>query len=521
MILYKFSYCSSDDDLPDSVVCEFAKSFKEDWIESPIFSRLLMEVEKVTYIGGRLFRSNITDEEFDITCLSHGTINMCLAEHTPKFVMRFDSLGENLYKYLWDLQLSKDIYVAGVLNPYTLAEVKDVAFAEIGLVDFDVVVKTAEGFDEYLMKWLESNPDEQFYTRSQVVDSPLKESIRLKFMGSKSNKGFSLLLKYRFTFIEGESCSGKTRFIKSISRLSCSGEYTVTVLEKLADIKSLDFNKKLAVFIDLDDKLQSISELLKSKLSDNWVFVIVGHHLTSRLKIKFDSIYRIKYLPREKVFTFDLYDVPINSNSSFDVIVTEDRGSGASLFSILGKQVIGAGGFGKVASVVKEELELGRKVLVSLDYSTAETVLYKLVELQCQYKNCLTVIVPSSAEYCILYASGDFTRYKALYDEVFTWSDSSVLQYLSKLGKRCITVETLDFMVYSLLLHSTNVIDLKSYRTLEKFNIKDIDILKLVDSEIENLKPYNSQKMQVINLYEINNLGVDCIDLNGVSTNLF
>lgn len=520
MILYKFSYCSSDDDLTDSVVSEFARGFKDDWTESPIFSKLLMDVENVTYIGSKLFRSNITGEEFDITCLSHGTINMCLAEHIPKFVMRFDSLGENLYKYLWDLQLSKDIYVAGVLNPYTLAEIKDVAFAEIGLVDFNVVVKTAEGFDKYLMKWLESNPDEQFYIRSQVVDSPLKESIGLQFWGSKNNRGFSLLLKYRFTFIEGESCSGKTRFIKLISRLSCRGEYTIIVLQKLSDIKVFDFNKKLIVFIDLDDKLQSISELLKSKLSDNWIFVIAGHHLTSRLKIKFDSIYRIKYLPKEKVFKFDLYDMPINKQIDFDTIVTEDRGSGASLFSILGKPVIGAGGFGKVVGTVSEALESGRKILAILDYSTAEMVLHKLVELQNQYSDCLAIIVPSSAEYCILYTSGNKLKYKLTYDKVFSMRDLDVLSYLSRLGKRCITVETLDLMVFSLLLHSINPIALKSHDTLKQFNISQQSILDLVNAELQNLQLREPNCIQAIEMFD-GRYFKRCLKECADSTNLF
>ena len=205
-----------------------------------------------------MFRSNVTNEEFDITCLSHGTINMCLSEHIPGFVIRFDSLGENLYKYLWDLQLSQDVYVAGVLNPYALAEVKGIAFADIGLTDFDVVVETAESFDEYLTKWMGAHPNEQYYARSSFVDEFLVESVNLHFAGSPTYRGFSLLLKYRFTFIEGESCSGKIRFIKSVANLGCSDDYETIVLPSIDEVQYLNPDKKLIVFIDLDDRLQSI-----------------------------------------------------------------------------------------------------------------------------------------------------------------------------------------------------------------------------------------------------------------------
>ena len=37
MILYKFSYCSSDEELIYNVVEEFSKKFEDHWIESPIF----------------------------------------------------------------------------------------------------------------------------------------------------------------------------------------------------------------------------------------------------------------------------------------------------------------------------------------------------------------------------------------------------------------------------------------------------------------------------------------------------
>lgn len=518
MIIYKFSYCSRSDDLTISVVDEFDEEFVDSWVESPVFSKILHDVENVAYIGDKMFKSLQTGECFDCTCLSHGAMNLALAEHIEGFVIRFDSLGENLYQYLWELQLSRDIYLAGVLNPFMLAEIKGVTFAEIGLPDFNAVVETSEGFDFYLSKWLDSNPDNQYFVRSSFANERLNTAIELKFIGECKGKvssissemvshsglknGFCLLLKYRVTFIEGESCSGKTRFIKTVNRLNCDSDLKVVVMPSIEKIQLLNPNQRLIVFIDFDDSLQSIDELLRSKVSDNWLFVIVGHHLTSRLKIRFDSIYRIKYLPREQMFYFELYSTPINSKIEYTQIVTEDKGSGAALFNLLELPVKPAGGFGKVVQSVQSCIESGSRVLAVLDYSTAEAPMHKLVELQSRYPGHLNVITPTSAEYCILFASGNSKKYELVYDKVFNMSDDDILHYLTKLGKYSITVETIDLMVFSLLLQTVDIIRLKSFNTIERFKISKDSIYDLIKSELNKMELYNPDSIQALELTE-------------------
>lgn len=97
----------------------FCELFEDAWVSNPMFSVLLNEVEHLEYAGNRQFRSVMNGDIVGIDCLSHGVMNLALAEQFPGFVVRFDSLGNNLYKYMVQFYSQMNIILIGTMNPYT------------------------------------------------------------------------------------------------------------------------------------------------------------------------------------------------------------------------------------------------------------------------------------------------------------------------------------------------------------------------------------------------------------------
>lgn len=260
----------------------FCELFEDKWINSPMFSALLNEVEHLEYIGGRKFKSMLNNDVIDIDCLSHGVMNLALAEQFPGFVVRFDSLGNNLYKYMIQFYQQMDIILIGTMNPYTAGVGSGVWFPKIFILDTDDYVGSESEFLAVLKIWLNEDDNMHYYLPASQFGVKLITPINLSWTGAtKRDFSFSLNLRYNVNLIEGTSGSGKSIFVKELYRIARSGnteklftedltcscnqnkDYKLFVARKLSDLSRLDKSERLVVVIDMDDNIHSIKDILR------------------------------------------------------------------------------------------------------------------------------------------------------------------------------------------------------------------------------------------------------------------
>lgn len=184
----------------------------------------------------------------------------------------------------------------------------------------------------------------------------------------------------------------------------------------------------------------------------------------------------------EHELVFDRY-LAINNSLVFDTVLTEDTGSGSALFSILGCEVFGCGGKDRVCEQCQKALQDGKSVLVVMDYNTVESYLLRLVQMQQEFKNRLSIITPTSSEYCVLASIGKMNVYNKMFDYISQMSDESLSKLLKSLSLKVMTIECIDLIIMSYLLNETNIAALKSYDYIKSLKIESAAVLSVVNSE--------------------------------------
>lgn len=484
-----------------SVSEAFCELFEDTWVSNPMFSVLLREVEHLDYIGDRKFRSTMNGDILGIDCLSHGVMNLVLAEQFPGFVVRFDSLGNNLYKYMVQFYSQMNIILIGTMNPYTAGVGSDTWIPKIFILDTNDYVGCESEFAASFKSWLNMEGNSHYYLPASQFGVKLVTPLNLSWSGdAKRDFSFSLDLRYNVNLIEGTSGSGKSLFVRELNKLSRYGnmerllsnnteisheyckDYKLFVAKGMIQLYGLSQSERFVVVVDMDSDIQSIKDVLEFVKESNWIWIIIGHNLTQRVKISFDAIQKVKILYVEHELVFMPY-LPINNSLVFDTILTEDTGSGPALFSVLGVDVMGCGGKDGVYKRCLESLQEGKSVLVVMDYNTVEPYLLKLVYMQCEFKGHLSIITPTSSEYCILASMGKLNAYNKMFDSISKMSDESLSKLLKPISHKVVTMEHIDLIIMAYLLDETNVAVLKSYDYVKVLGIRSSNILDVISSE--------------------------------------
>lgn len=516
MIKFKFDSLTSTPTVNSTTVDPAFSSFYDDsWFNDPWTAQLVEEIEHARLCGPGLLQSLIRpDVQFSVESMGHGVKTLLFSRHTSTiFYLKLDSIGENLYPYMSVFAEDSDIQLYGSLNPFYLAESAGVGFYPVFLVDFGVMITNAEQFVKYQHKWYSEHPQDDVSFRqltnwNKQLSTPI--CIDMTHRLGKGHKLYSAKfdLKYKFTFVQSKSSQGKT-FLKNClhnyANLRSTTEnplsYEVLVLSKTRDFSYLtqQISKPCVCLIDLEDFIfnpQLLDVLYDT--SDNYVFILFGQHITSYIRVPFESVCSLK-LSREHMY-FEVWESCKISNSdkrysSYDFIVTEDTGSGNVIWQSLAKDplhVLGAGGFSKVISYVDDALMNNplSTLLVVIDNVTAPLILPELIQRQSKYsdKVDIHIIVPTSAEYCATYLTDSFNQFQVIFRDLSELPTERLKTILKNFYKSAITSETLDLAAFGLTFNLKDEKEVKSPTIFSRIGIDMNRIHDLILHEFQLLQ---------------------------------
>lgn len=462
MIYYKFSTCVNEPLLDGSVHRLFQGSYDDSWFNDPKILNMVQQVEQSKFIGNGWMQSD-AGVDYRVHEMSDGLQMLILAYYGISTYFKFDVLGMNLYPYLKDLFSDRDIHFLGTINPYICAATSDTKFPEIFMEDFDRLANSVETFSEMYEKWCNISPNSfvgiQQYT---AFNTELETPILLEYNYNKRYKqypAFSLGLRHKITFLQGDSASGKSYFFQTLLSLQAefgfvNEDWFMIPLENRMHVQRLlDETRNTIVLVDVDKMstgMESLVDLLNTP--PNVLIVFAGHWFASRFRVSLDCLYNVDFSRRLHKISFDLRWLPkYHMIDSYTDIVVEDSASGKDLFLDLynGSLVRPAGGFMRISPTLKD-VEEDARVLVVLDYATAESVLPRLISMQDSRK--MNILVTSSVEYYILVGLGLYNEYTSVLSYLSKIPYDKLRQLLSYVGKRVVTVETLDLIAFTLLL---------------------------------------------------------------------
>lgn len=516
MIHYRFSLLDSKSQIcgisPDIA---FETLYSEDWFKDPWVMNLLEQVEHCKAFGRNMISLAREDVSYPAEDIGQGVKCLITAHFEPEFYCNIDHIGENLYQYLDHFTGHSNIHLVGCLNPYHLAQLYTTTFPPMYLEDFDKLISSSEEFQQYFYEWSRNNRQapltyRQLTNWNRRLRAPIHIDTSAKIASSqKQIYGAKFSLYFKMNFIQAQSSEGKTFLLK---RLNVHNElqqgfnrpvsYKTYVLRKLDHLMAL-VESDLAnpdviylVLVDMDRFSQSIS-VMDTLLDtpDNFVFLFVGHHMTSYIKIPLPSIYSC-HLDRHEC-KFDVHQSCLVDNSpphmlQYDTVVTEDIASGYILFAPLAKDIrhaLPAGGFGGIKPTVEAALRIpdSQRILVVMDYVTSVDIIPQLSKLDKLHK-LVDVIVPTSSEYCLAYVSDKFDQFMHLLQSYHSIQEDRLLEELYNFDKRTVTSETLDLLAFSQTFGYVNRKDAKAADVAVRVIKYPERLPEMIKEEKESLK---------------------------------
>lgn len=501
MIHFSFKDLSTLTDSYASPDIVFGEYFDESWLAVPGVQRLLQDIEKVEYIGGGIVRSLINSRiTFGVEGIGQGVKVLIVSRFVDEFAFKVDHIGENLYPYLRDFATSSELNLRlfGILNPYSLARANGLTFPPCYLNQFDALIDTEDQFNAYLSSWAQANPIgyasyRQLTNWNKKLSAPIQISMTGKIDSRMNVYETDFSLTYKINFFQSKSSDGKTffcdKFHKYVVLARNLSQDMKFITHKMFDIERVyHFISKVPddcigiVLIDMDKFPYSVKALDKIlDTPDNIVFIIVGHHMSTYVRVPFECIYDVNLDRRIKRFNVVQSCLIRNmDHSSYTSVITEDIGSGNALFRQLASNQLlarGAGGYAKVEAELKGVLSVKNhgNILVVIDYATASIILPSLVSLQKDHPE-IDIITPTSAEFCLAYLTQKLNMFLSIRKGFESLTSDELLELLRKFDKGTITSETLDLLAFS---ETFNVYSEEEIKSAAVFNFVELDMHKL------------------------------------------
>lgn len=510
MIYYKFSTLSEKYQLSYVSFLRFESEFKDSWFQDTRILSMVQDVEQATYIGNGWMHST-SGADYRISEISDGLQTLLLAYFGCEYEIRFDVLGANLYRYLSELFRDRDVCLLGDINPYICSLVGKTSLPPIKLIDFSHEVTNSDEFESFRQLWLSQRQDLGI-KRFTNWNTPLANPVKLSYdydVRYKNIPQFSITLEHKVTFIQGESASGKSYFLRILRDmqdlgLSISGDWALQDASSLTALKLLHTqNAKIIALVDMDKLTFGIHSFMNILcMNQNVLYILTGHWFNSTLYVPLESLLNIHYSRCEKFMNFAKSWLPRNSSfDHYDTILLEDSTSGKNIFETVFPESLceTSEGFSGLCSKL-DCLNPEKTTLVVMDYSTASKALLHAVELQSFVK--LDIIVLSSMEYLIMMSLGLESQYKDVITQLLLLDSQQLFRLLSYVRKTVLTVETLDLIAFSIILRRVlgmpTTSKLKSKELIEQLNLPSETIRDLVRDEIMR---YNKPKESVTDLF--------------------
>lgn len=471
---------------------------------------MVQDVEQATYIGNGWMHS-ISGADYRISEISDGLQTLLLAYFGCEYEIRFDVLGVNLYRYLSELFRDRDVCLLGDINPYICSLVGKTTFPPIKLIDFSCEVTNSDEFESYRQLWLSQRQNlglKSFTDWNTSLANPIKLSYTYDAR-YKSIPQFNITLEHKVTFIQGESASGKSYFLRILRDmqefgLSISDDWALQDASSLTALKLLHTqNAKVIALVDIDKLTFGIHSFMNVLCtSQNVLYILTGHWFNSTLYVPLESLLNIHYSRREGFMSFTKSWLPKNSGfDHYDTILLEDSTSGKNIFEIAFPESFceTSKGFSGLCSKL-DCLDPSKTTLVVMDYSTAFKALLHAVELQSTMR--LDIIVLPSMEYLIMMSLNLESQYKDVITQLLLLDSVQLFRLLSYVKKTVLTVETLDLVAFSIILHKVlhmpTSFKLKSKDLVEQLNLSSDSIRNRVRHEIMR---YTDRKESVTELF--------------------
>lgn len=477
MIHYKFSLLDSKSKVFEiSPDVAFDGLYSEEWFRDPWVSGLLKHVEHCRAFGRNMISLVCDDVSFPAEGIGQGVKCLITSHFVKEFSCNIDHIGENLYKYLDHFVNDSDIHLVGCLNPYHLASLYNTTFPPMYLDDFECVISRSDEFQKYFFDWsrnVQAMPltYQQLTNWNRKLQNPLEINTLERLVAAQKHVfGAKFSLYYKMNFIQAPSSDGKSFLLKRLAtyhelsigfgRTPTYDIYTLHSTDHFSRMISTGYfnpNTRYLVLVDMDTFSQSIS-ILDSLLDtpDNLVFLFVGHHMSSYIKVPLPSIYSCKL--NRTVCAFDVRQSCLIRNSpidmlTYDTVVTEDSGSGFLLFAPVAKDIrhaFSADGFGGIKSTLVDALHIedSSRILVVMDYVTSIDIIPQLISVNRMGK-IVDIIVPTSSEYCLAFVSDRFDQFMRALQSYHSVHPARLLEELKVFDKGKITSETLDLLAFS------------------------------------------------------------------------
>lgn len=515
MIYYRFSLLDSKSKTvglsPDTV---FNTLYSESWFQDPWVIKLLEQVEQCKAQGRNMLSLVRSDVSYPAEDLGQGVKCLLSAKFVPEFRCNIDHIGENLYAYLDHFLGDVNLHLVGCLNPYNLASLYDTTFPPMYLEDFNKIISRSEEFQDYFYEWSRNNcPSPLTYRQltnwNRRLDSPVYVNTQAKLTASqKQVYGAEFRLYFKMNFVQAGSSEGKTFLLK---RMHAHNEiqqgfgkkvayktYMLHNIEHFLNLCSsgqMPLDQTYLILVDLDKFSQSIRAMdMLLDTPDNFVFLFVGRHVTTYIKVPLPSIYSCKL--DKNACTFDIKQSCLINNSTdlveYDTVVTEDAASGFMLFAPLAKDIrhaLAAGGFGGLKSTLQDALRIwdSSRLLVVMDYATSAEIIPQLDEIDKSGK-LVDIIVPTSSEYCLAFVSDSFDKFMHILQSYHSIRKDRLLEELHKFDKGSVTSETLDLLAFSQTFGFTNRREAKAADVVSRVVKYPEKITDLVIQEKESLR---------------------------------
>lgn len=515
MIYFKFSLLDSKSkNLGISPDTAFDGLYSDDWFKDPWVADLLKQVEHCYAFGHNMISLDCEDVSFPAESLGQGVKALITARFVKEFSCNIDHIGENLYRFMDSFIADYDIHLVGCLNPYHLASLYEDTFPPILLEDFNKVISSSKEFQQFFYIWsrkIQPTPVtyRQLSNWNLQLSKPLEIDTRAKLVQTQKHVfGTKFTLFYKMNFIQSLSSEGKTFLLKRIDmhhELSIgfgkSIPYKTYVLRDLKHffmyIASEDFDTgtRYLVLVDMDKFSQSITAMdALLDTPDNVIFLFVGHHLSSYIKVPLPSIYSCHLNRTDCSFMVSQSCIVHNTDrTEYDTVITEDSQSGLALFSNIAKDTfhtISAGGFGGIKSTIIDALQIpdSKNILVVMDYATGTDIIPQLNSMDFGGK-IVDVILPTSSEYCLAFVSDEFDRFMHILHSYHSVREDRLTEELRTFSKGMITSETLDLLAFSQTFGYKTLREAKAAKVAVEI-VKHLDkVYELIAREKDILKP--------------------------------
>lgn len=127
----------------------FDSFWEESWFEDELFVRVLNDIEQLPVKHG----SVLIDMAYECRhpeILSNGVKNLFLARNTDNLILLLSKIGDNCFKYLFEIAKDKDVYICANMGLYV--KESDLNGVEIHVLNWDRMVASLTELADFNIK---------------------------------------------------------------------------------------------------------------------------------------------------------------------------------------------------------------------------------------------------------------------------------------------------------------------------------------------------------------------------------